>query len=82
VLVVVGIFGNQIKIPLVPSVINEYQVRCSFWGNYNELREVIELAKQGKVKHAVRSFSLNAINEAITLVRSGQVVGRAVIIPK
>jgi alcohol dehydrogenase, propanol-preferring len=82
VLVVVGLFGNQTKIPLVPSVINEYQVRCSFWGNYNELREVIELAKQCKVKHAVRSFSLNAINEAITLLRSGQVDGRAVIIPK
>jgi alcohol dehydrogenase, propanol-preferring len=82
VLVVVGLFGNQIKIPLVPAVINEYQVQCSLWGNYNELREVIELAKKGKVKHTVRSFSLNAINEAIRLLRSGQVDGRAVIIPK
>ena len=81
-LVVVGLFANQIKIPLVSSVFNEYQVHGSFWGNYNELCEVIELAKQGKVKHIVRSFSLNAINEAITLLRSGQVVGRAVIIPK
>ena len=44
-LVVVGLFGNQIKMPLVQSVINEYQVRCSLWGNYNELREVIELSK-------------------------------------
>jgi alcohol dehydrogenase, propanol-preferring len=62
------------------------------WGNYNELREVIELAKQGKVKHTVPllcmtckvlfAFSINAINEAISLFRSGQVDGRAVIIPK
>jgi alcohol dehydrogenase, propanol-preferring len=82
VLVVVGLFGNQIGIPLVSSVINEYQVQCSLWGNYNELCEVIELAKKGKVKHTVHTFSLNAINEAIRLLRSGQVDGRAVIIPK
>jgi alcohol dehydrogenase, propanol-preferring len=75
VLVVVGLFGNQIMIPLVSSVINENQVQCSFWGNYNELYEVIELAKQGKIKHAVRSFYLNAINEAISLLRSGQKMG-------
>jgi propanol-preferring alcohol dehydrogenase len=82
VLVVVGLFGNQIRIPLVSSVINENQVQCSFWGNYNELCEVIELAKQGKIKHTVHSFHLNAINEAISLLRSGQVDGRAVIIPR
>ena len=63
-------------------MINENQVQCSFWGNYNELCEVIELAKQGKIKHTVNSFHLSAINEAISLLRSGQVDGRAVIIPK
>ena len=61
VLVVVGLFGNQIKMPLVQSVINEYQVRCSLWGNYNELREVIELAKQHKIKHSIHRFSLNDV---------------------
>ena len=45
ILVLVGLFGNQITMPLVPSVINEYSVYGSLWGNYNELREVIELAK-------------------------------------
>jgi alcohol dehydrogenase, propanol-preferring len=66
VLVVVGLFGNQIRIPLVSSVINEYRIQGSIWGNYNELCEVIELAKQGKIKHTVHTFSLDAINEAIT----------------
>jgi alcohol dehydrogenase, propanol-preferring len=63
-------------------VLNENQVQCSFWGNYNELCEVIELAKQGKVKQIVRTFSLNAINEAIGLLRSGEVEGRAIIVPE
>ena len=51
ILVVVGLFGTNIKIPLVPSVTNEYSIYGSLWGNYNELSEVIELAKEGKVKH-------------------------------
>ena len=81
VLVVVGLFGNQIRMPLVASVINEYQVVCSPWGNYNELREVIELAKQRKIKHSIQKFSLSDVNNAINLLRSGHIHGRGVIMP-
>jgi propanol-preferring alcohol dehydrogenase len=82
VFVVVGLFGSQIKMPLVQSVINEYQVLGSLWGNYNELREVIELANLHKIKHSTQKFSLGDINKAIDLLRHGQIDGRAVIIPK
>ena len=81
VLAVVGLFGTQIKVPLMPAVLNEYQVTGSLWGNYNELREVIELAKQGKVKHVLQTFRLEEINRAIDLLKSGQIMGRAVITP-
>jgi alcohol dehydrogenase, propanol-preferring len=65
VLVLVGLFGNQIKMPLVQFVIGEYSVIGSLWGNYNELCEVIELAKtSGKLKHSIRKFPLEDINEA------------------
>ena len=80
-LAVVGLFGTQIKVPLMPAVLNEYQVTGSLWGNYNELREVIELAKQGKVKHVLQTFRLEEINRAIDLLKSGQIMGRAVITP-
>ena len=33
--------------------------------HFGELCEVIKLAKQGKIKHTVRTFFLSAINEAI-----------------
>lgn len=80
-LVVVGLFGSQIKIPLVRAVLQEYQVYGSLWGNYNELCEVIELAKAGKIKHNIQKFPLSDINEAIQLLKNGQIVGRGVIIP-
>lgn len=80
-LAVVGLFGNQIVLPLLRAVINEYQVIGSLWGNYNELCEVIELAKQGKVHHSLQTFKLDEINRAIDKLRSGEIVGRAVIVP-
>jgi propanol-preferring alcohol dehydrogenase len=80
-LVVVGLFGAQIRIPLLPAIVNEYQVLASLWGNFNELREVIQLASEGKVRHAYQSFALGDINKAIDLLRQGQILGRAVIVP-
>lgn len=80
-LVVVGLFGSQIKMPLLQAVVNEYQVYASLWGNYNELKEVIELANQRKIKHSYQSFSLKEINQAVDSLKQGQIVGRAVIVP-
>jgi len=80
-IVIVGLFGKEITTPLFQTVIREYQVYGSLWGNYNELREVIELAKKGKIKHQVHKFPLSKVNEAIDLLRAGRIEGRAVIIP-
>ena len=80
-LVLVGLFGSQITLPLVPTVINEYSIIGSLWGNYNELREVIALAKKKIIKHSIKRFPLNRINEVITLLKEGKIIGRAVIIP-
>ena len=76
----VGLFGGQINMPLISAVINEYQVICSLWGNYNELHEVIELAKHQKIKHSIHSFPLTEINKAIDSLRAGNMQGRAVIV--
>lgn len=81
-LVVVGMFGSEVKIPLVPAILNEYQVHFSLWGNYNELCEVIELAKQGKISHSVQEFPLHEINKVADMLRNGEIKGRAVIVPK
>jgi propanol-preferring alcohol dehydrogenase len=80
-LVVVGLFGDQMTFPLVPSVINEYKIHGSLWGNYNELREVITLASKGKLKHKINRFALGDINKAINKLQNGEILGRAVIVP-
>jgi D-arabinose 1-dehydrogenase-like Zn-dependent alcohol dehydrogenase len=67
---------------LVPAIVNDYQVQFSLWGNYNELCEVIELAKQAKISHSIQEFPLAEINKVADMLRNGEIKGRAVIVPK
>ena len=53
----------------------------SLWGNYNELNEVISLAKLGKIKSSNEFFSLEDVGKAIEKLESGNIAGRAVLIP-
>jgi len=80
-IVVVGLFGTAAKIPIASTVLNEYRILGSLWGNYNELREVIELLKDGKIKSNTTKFNLDDVNKAINLLKDGQIVGRGVLIP-
>lgn len=75
----VGLVGDHIDIPLFPLVAREYTYHGSFWGNYNDLTEVMALASQGKMRHTVKIISLDQVNETLDLLRTGDVVGRAVI---
>jgi propanol-preferring alcohol dehydrogenase len=80
-MVCVGLIGTQIKTTLFPLVGREYSIQGSFWGNYNDLREVIELAKKGLIKHHIEKFRLSEANDALDRLREGKVLGRAVLIP-
>jgi propanol-preferring alcohol dehydrogenase len=77
----VGLFGNEISMPTFAAVANEFQFYGSLWGNYNELTEVIELAKRGQIRHNIQKFRLSEINKAVTSLEEGLIVGRCVILP-
>ena len=50
--------------PLAQFVLGEYSVIGSLWGNYNELCEIIELAKaSGEPKHRIHKFSLEHMDQ-------------------
>ena len=71
-IVVIGLFGQEVRMPLFETVIKEYQMYGSLWGNYNELREVIELAKEGRLKHRIQKFvcpvSMMPLNYCATVI--------------
>ncbi len=80
-IVIVGLFGTAAKIPIAMTVLNEYNIFGSLWGNYNELREVIELLNEGKIKNNITKFKLDDVNEVIGFLKDGQITGRGVLIP-
>lgn len=75
----VGLIGTKIEIPLFPFVAREYSYHGSFWGNYVDLSEVVELARKGLIKHEISTVRLEDVNESLDRLRDGDFVGRAVI---
>lgn len=75
----VGLVGDRIDIPLFPLVAREYTYHGSFWGNHEDLSEVVALAQQGKVRHTIKRVRLEDVNGALEMLRAGDIVGRAVI---
>lgn len=75
----VGLVGDRIDIPLFPRVSREQVLHGSFWGNYTDISEVLELMAEGKIRHTLKIFSFDQINEQLDLLRTGDIVGRAVM---
>ena len=75
----VGLVGDRIDIPLFPRVSREQTFHGSFWGNYTDLSEVMALATENKLRHSIKLFKFEEINENLDLLRTGDIVGRAVM---
>jgi propanol-preferring alcohol dehydrogenase len=57
------------------------QVSTSYWGTVTDLMDVVALARAGKIRVHVQTYPLSRSVEAYAELRSGNVRGRAVIIP-
>src|SRR5262245_5141527 len=75
----VGFVGDHIDIPLFPRISREQTFHGSFWGNNADLTEVMALAAQGKIRHTLKIFKFEEINEYLDMLRAGEIVGRAVM---
>ncbi|HEX7825950.1 MAG TPA: NAD(P)-dependent alcohol dehydrogenase, partial [Mycobacterium sp.] len=52
----------------------------SFWGNYDDLAEVLALASEGLIKHTITPVPLDDVNDNLDALARGDFVGRAVIV--
>ena len=75
----VGLVGDRMDIPLFPRVSREQTFQGSYWGNNTDLTEVMALAAENKIRHTIKIFRFDQINEHIELLRAGEIVGRAVL---
>jgi propanol-preferring alcohol dehydrogenase len=81
-IVVVGLYGGDVTIPVPFFPLRPLAIRGSYVGNLNELKEVVDLAKSGKLKPVkVTRRPLEEANASLMDLKAGKVVGRVVLVP-
>ncbi|MFP5263625.1 MAG: alcohol dehydrogenase catalytic domain-containing protein [Blastocatellia bacterium] len=76
-LVVVGMPSENLSFPAI--MMREIKITSSATGTREDLREVLEMAAEGKVKCLVETRPLEEINEIFDRMRRAQITGRVVL---
>jgi propanol-preferring alcohol dehydrogenase len=81
-LVLVGLFGGELKLGLVSMPTRSYRIIGSYTGTIHDLIELVSLAKRGVVKPVIGGrFKLDQATEALTMLTKGKIIGRGIINP-
>jgi propanol-preferring alcohol dehydrogenase len=80
--VLVGLYGGELKLNLVTMPTRAYRLIGSYTGSLNDLNEVVSLAKRKVIKPLVSDrFKLDQATEALSKLKDGKIMGRGVINP-
>ncbi|HLA46541.1 MAG TPA: NAD(P)-dependent alcohol dehydrogenase [Thermoplasmata archaeon] len=78
--IIVG-YGGIANLKAIDMIFAEYSVIGSLVGNWDELRELIELTRQGKVKVLTHMGKLDEVNDILERMKKGTFEGRGVVVP-
>jgi propanol-preferring alcohol dehydrogenase len=80
--VLVGLFGGELKLNLVTMPTRAYRLIGSYTGNITDLIELVSLARRGVIRPIISNrFKLNQATEALTMLKNGKILGRGIINP-
>ena len=80
-LLVVGLPAEDITFPPILMAAREARIQASAVGTREDLREVLALAAQGKIRCEVAARPLSQINEILDQMRRGEISGRIAVTP-
>ena len=81
-LVLVGLFGGELKLNLVTMPTRAYRLIGSYTGSLTDLTELVSLARRDVIKPGISNrFKLNQATEALTMLKNGKILGRGIINP-
>jgi propanol-preferring alcohol dehydrogenase len=81
-LVLVGLFGGSIELQLVTVPLKAITIQGAYTGNYNDMVELLELAKKGIIKQVISErYTLDQATNALEKLKQRKIIGRAVINP-
>jgi len=80
--VLVGLFGGELKLGLVSVPTRAYRLIGSYTGTINDLVELVSLTERGVIKPVISNrFKLEESTQALTMLKEGKIIGRGVIKP-
>jgi len=78
-LILVGLFGGEILLSIASSILRAITVQGSHLGSVAELKEVVALAREGKIKPIpIQTRPLAEVSRTLDALKAGSVVGRVV----
>ncbi len=81
-LVLVGLFGGSVDLPLVTVPLKSIVIQGAYTGNYDDMVELLSLARKGIINPVIsKRYSLDEANDALKDLRARKIIGRAVINP-
>ncbi len=77
--IMVGLYGGEVPISLVMVVQRALTIRGSSVGTVDELKQVVELARNGKLKQIpIEKRPLSEVSRTLDELKAGTIVGRVV----
>ena len=81
-IILVGLFGGSVELPLVSIPLKAITIQGAYTGNYNDMMELIKLAQRGVINPIVsKHYKLDDANTALDDLKNRKIIGRAVINP-
>jgi len=74
-------YGGTIDVPTIDVISTERNVVGNLVGTYNDLAELMALTAQGKIELHTRTYSLDAVNDAMDDLDAGRLRGRGILVP-
>lgn len=78
--IIVG-YGGTLSVKAIDMIFSEFSVLGSLVGNWDELRELIELTRQGKIRVLTKKGKLDEVNDFLEQLKKGTLEGRGVLVP-
>src|SRR5918993_2537835 len=74
-------YGGMVEVPAIDIISTERNITGNLVGTYNDLVELMVLTAQGKVNLHTSTYPLDAVNDAIQDLNSGNLQGRGILVP-
>jgi D-arabinose 1-dehydrogenase-like Zn-dependent alcohol dehydrogenase len=78
-LILVGLFGGEIKLSIASTILRAVTVQGSHLGSVAELKAVVALAREGKIKPIpIETRPMSEVSRTLDELKAGLVLGRVV----